>query len=67
LNHTENILDTTTTIDMPVYPKTLSFCYIEYQKIYGDKTPYVICNYVELSQKKLETVRDFLENYSSQK
>jgi len=60
-------LDTTPTVDMPVYPKTSSFCYIEYQKVFGHKTPFVVCNYLELPQNKLETVRDFLENYSSQK
>jgi hypothetical protein len=67
VSETAKILDQTPKIEMDVYPKTLSFCYIEYNKVHGEKVPFVVCNYVEMSNKKLKEVRDFLDDYSDDK
>jgi hypothetical protein len=66
LNQTTNILDETPKVEMDVYPKTLSFCYIQYDKDkeHNKKIAFVVCNYVEMSQKKLESVRDYLEDWT---
>jgi len=55
------------TVNMTIYPKTLSFCYPVKHLDGSEKKDYVECNYVEMPNKKLKHVRDFLENWTSQK
>ena len=54
-------------VNMTVYPKTLSFCYIVKHLEDGEKVDSVECNYVDMSNHKLKTVRDYLDNYSNMK
>jgi len=52
---------------MTVYPKTLSFCYPVKHLDGGEKKDYIECNYVEMPNKKLKHVRDFLQNWTIQR
>jgi len=56
-------------VNMTVYPKTLSFCYPvkHLDAVEKVKKDYVECNYVEMPNKKLKHVRDFLENWTAQR
>ena len=56
-------------VNMTVYPKTLSFCYPvkHLDAVEKVKKDFVECNYVEMPNKKLKHVRDFLENWTAQK
>ena len=64
LMQNNTILDTTQHIEMDVYPETLSFCYIVYHNYERERVPSVVCNLVEMSKEKLETVRDELERFA---
>jgi hypothetical protein len=65
--HNNTILDQTPHVEMDVYPETLSFCYIHYKQLERERVPFIICNTVDMSKEKLETVRDHLEEYAEQK
>ena len=56
-------------VNMTIYPKTLSFCYPvkHLDAVEKVKKDYVECNYVEMPNKKLKHVRDFLQNWTAQK
>jgi len=61
------VLYTQQYVNMTVYPKTLSFCYPvkHLDAVEKVKKDYVECNYVEMPNKKLKHVRDFLENWTT--
>jgi len=55
------------TVNMTIHPKTLTFCYEVNHRVDGEKVASIECNAVEMSNKKLKSVRDFLDNWTSGK
>lgn len=58
---------TTETIPFPVTTGGVTFCFDLYKKVDGVKQKYVECNYVEMNKRKLEQLRDHLQNWTMQK
>jgi len=52
---------------MDIYSDALSFCYLHNKRVDGKRDFYVECNYVDMPQKKLDKIRDYLDNYSGSK
>src|SRR4030095_144999 len=52
---------------MDIYSDALSFCYLHNKRVDGKRDFYVECNYVDMPQKKLDKIRDYLDNYSDSK
>lgn len=63
INHT----NTEHIIPFPVETGGVTFCFNIYKKVDGVRQTYVECNYVEMGKRKLEHLRDYLENFSAQK
>jgi hypothetical protein len=63
MNHT----DTEDVIPFHVERDGVTFCYPTYQNHKGVREKFIECNYVQMPKQKLEKLRDYLDNWTSQK